>query len=220
MQEAHCAVASSIYGPEQNGGGEGAAAANAVIGVYMANRSPTAPIASGRAPYTRHVSVPTHPQNLSSVIFSTEPLWATFVSGIFLKETMGPNALVGAAFILLACATAQSEQIMELLGMGGAKDTDPLIMQSEGTDGEGAETNQAGSGKEEPFPLLMLDEVEPAAIESELELSFDVSLLKEFDVPVGMTMGRSAPDGREASRGINKSEEPAVRMGWLASTDL
>lgn len=164
------------------------------------------------------LSLPT-PQNASSVIFSTEPLWATFVSGIFLKETMGPNALVGAAFILLACLTAQSEQIMELLGMGGAKDADPLMMQSQGTDGEEAETSQAGSGTEEPFSLSMLDEVEPAAIESELELSFDVSLLKEFDVPVGMSMGGSALDGREASRSINK-EEPAVRMGWLASTDL
>lgn len=215
MQEA---PASSRYGPQQNGGRGGTAAASAVVGVEVANRSLTALIASGRGPYTRHVSAPTHPENVSSVIFSTEPLWATFVSGIFLKETMGPNALVGAAFILLACATAQSEQIMELLGMRSAKDTDPLIMQSEGTDGEEAETSQAG--KEEPFPLLMLDEVEPSAIESELELSFDVSLLKEFDVPVGMTIEGSALDGREANRGINQSEEPAVRMGWLASSDL
>lgn len=143
------------------------------------------------------------------------------MAGIFLKETMGPNALVGAAFILLACLTAQSEQIMELLGMGGTKDADPLMMQSQGTDGgEEAETSQAGSGTEEPFALSMLDEAEPAAMESELELSFDVSLLKEFDVPVGMSMGGSALDGREASRSINKKEEPAVRMGWLASTDL
>lgn len=169
------------------------------------------------------MSVPTHPHYdiISSVIFSTEPLWATFVSGIFLKETMGPNALVGAAFILLACLTAQSEQVMELLGMGGAKDPDPLMTQSLGTDGGEAETSQAaGSRKEEPFPLSMLDEVEPTATESELELSFDVSLLKEFDVPVGMSMGGSALDGREVSRGANKKEESAVRMGWLASTDL
>lgn len=165
------------------------------------------------------MSVPTHPHDVSSVIFSTEPLWATFVSGIFLKETMGPNALVGAAFILLACLTAQSEKIMELLGMGSAKDTDPLMMQSQGTDGEEAETSQAGSGKE-PFPLSMLDEVEPAAAEMELELSFDMSLLKEFDVPVGRSIGGSALDGREASRGMDRKEEAAVRMGWLASTDM
>lgn len=45
-------------------------------------------------------------------------MWATLVSVTFLKETMGPNAAVGAGFILLACLTAQSEQILGLLGMG------------------------------------------------------------------------------------------------------
>lgn len=44
-------------------------------------------------------------------------MWATAVSVIFLKETMGPNAALGAGFILLACLTAQSEHILELVGL-------------------------------------------------------------------------------------------------------
>lgn len=140
---------------------------------------------------------------------------------MFLKETMGPNALVGAAFILMACLTAQSEQVLALVGMGGGEDTDSSQMMLE--DGGEAELSQTGSEidrTEDAFPLSMLDEVEPRT-ESEHELSFDVSLLKEFDVPVGgMNMGGSALQGREAaSLGTSKQEDSAVRIGWLASTD-
>lgn len=68
---------------------------------------------------TAHVPLMfTSPISSCSIIFSTEPLWATLVSRIFLKETMGPNAAIGAACILLACLTAQSEQIMKFLGNG------------------------------------------------------------------------------------------------------
>eukprot|EP00904_Undaria_pinnatifida_P005012 jgi/Undpi1/1640/HiC_scaffold_11.g05030.m1 len=156
-----------------------------------------------------------------SVIFSTEPLWATFVSGVFLKETMGPNALIGAAFIFMACLAAQSEQILAMVGKGGGKDTDSSqMMQLEGE----AELSHAGSGEdrtEDAFPLSMLDEMEPGA-ESELELSFDMSLLKEFNVPDGgMHMGGSALEGREAAnRSTTKQEGSAVRIGWLASADV
>lgn len=193
---------------------------NAASGVYITNISPAE---SSTSSYISHMCL-SKPQNVAlccSVIFSTEPLWATFVSGVFLKETMGPNALIGAAFIFMACLAAQSEQILAMVGKGGGKDTDSSqMMQLEGE----AELSHAGSGEdrtEDAFPLSMLDEMEPGA-ESELELSFDMSLLKEFNVPDGgMHMGGSALEGREAAnRSTTKQEGSAVRIGWLASADV
>lgn len=149
-----------------------------------------------------------------SVIFSTEPLWATFVSRLFLKETMGPNAAVGAACILLACLTAQSEQIMDLLGMRGPnKQVSPETHTGEGRDDE---QPRLESDDRDAFPLSVLDEVEP---ESDLELdsSYTVSLLDEYAVPVTMRADGTALGASEPSLSGNEHDEPGRRLACFAS---
>eukprot|EP00611_Tribonema_gayanum_P027379 TRINITY_DN6749_c0_g3_i1.p1 TRINITY_DN6749_c0_g3~~TRINITY_DN6749_c0_g3_i1.p1 ORF type:complete len:331 (-),score=76.81 TRINITY_DN6749_c0_g3_i1:4-975(-) len=50
-----------------------------------------------------------------SVIFATEPLWATGFASVLLGETLGPQAAIGAVFILAACLTAQGPKVLELI---------------------------------------------------------------------------------------------------------
>jgi hypothetical protein len=46
-----------------------------------------------------------------SVIFATEPLWATAFASVLLGEKLGPQAAVGAGFIVAACLTAQGPKV-------------------------------------------------------------------------------------------------------------
>ena len=41
----------------------------------------------------------------ASVLLATEPLWAAVFAGLFLGESMGPNAIIGGALIVAACLT-------------------------------------------------------------------------------------------------------------------
>lgn len=142
----------------------------------------------------------------SSVIFSTEPLWAALVSGVFLKETMGPNALVGAGVILLACLVAQSEQIIELLGVGREDGHQRLDRSQSESDADDDVVDDSAVGERDSFPLSVLDEMEPA-----VEESFDVSTVQEYVLPPGVYA--EVPSMQE--RGVN--ELPAVRIGWFGS---
>lgn len=144
-----------------------------------------------------------------SVIFSTEPLWATLVSGVFLKETMGPNALVGAGVILLACLVAQSEQISELLGMRGAKD-------EPGDDESGDETFHLRGGEEEtdPFPSSVLDEIDGAG-ETEVKSPFEVSMVREFSLPPDVYAEGSPSADTGGDRRTSAKDVPAFRAGWF-----
>lgn len=151
-----------------------------------------------------------HIYALLSVIFSTEPLWATLVSGVFLKETMGPNALIGAGVILLACLVAQSEQIVELLGMG-AKESEQLLDQAQSDNFSGVDVDESPSviGEEmemDNFPSSVFDEIEPAG-----EESFDVATVQEYTLPAGVYTEGSPFDDREVN------DLPAVRVGWFGS---
>ncbi|CAM9269168.1 unnamed protein product [Scytosiphon promiscuus] len=141
-----------------------------------------------------------------SVIFSTEPLWATLVSGVFLKETMGPNALVGAGVILLACLVAQSEQISELLGIGRGKD-DP-------TDGDGGDETFHLNGAEEdemdPFPSSVLDEVDRPQ-DTEVKPPFEVSMVREYSLPQGAHVGGPSPGDRHTKA----NDASVVRTSWF-----
>lgn len=139
------------------------------------------------------------------MIFSTEPLWATLVSVVFLKETMGPNALVGAGTILLACLVAQSEQIVELLGMGAKKDNQ-LLDQSQSDTDDGVHETPSVAGERDSFPFSVLDEMEPM-----VEESFDVSTVQEYTLPAGVNVEGSPFDEREAN------DVPAVRVGWFGA---
>lgn len=145
-----------------------------------------------------------------SVIFSTEPLWATLVSGVFLKETMGPNALVGAGVILLACLVAQSEQIYELLGMGGAKD-DPM------DDNGGDETFHLKEGDEmDPFPSSVFDEVDRAG-ETGFKTRFEESMNREYSLPQdAYAEGLSSAD-RGGDLRTKANDVSAIRVGWFGS---
>jgi drug/metabolite transporter (DMT)-like permease len=49
-----------------------------------------------------------------SVIFATEPLWATAFASVLLGEKLGPQAAVGAGFIVAACLTAQGPKVREM----------------------------------------------------------------------------------------------------------
>ncbi|CAN0087423.1 unnamed protein product [Discosporangium mesarthrocarpum] len=75
-------------------------------------------ITTSLAVWMETVALEAVPATEMSVIFSTEPLWATIVSQVFLKETLGPNALLGAAFIFSACLTAQAPQVISMFGTG------------------------------------------------------------------------------------------------------
>lgn len=82
------------------------------------------------------------------------------MSRIFLNETMGKNAAIGAACILLACITAQSEQIMELLGVGKTPGEE-----EESVGEDGAMDSMKGQhdepllaeGRSETMPISILD---------------------------------------------------------------
>lgn len=159
---------------------------------------------------------------LPSVIFSTEPLWATLVSVLFLKETMGPNALVGAGVILMACLVAQSEQISELVGMGGREGNDTLT---------GAQATGAEEGAEEPFqlqeteevddydfPSSVLDEMVGVTEEADSESSFHMSMVQESTVPGGVYREGPAFAGKEGNLGNNENDIPAAApVGWFES---
>mmetsp|Transcript_30279 Transcript_30279/g.54828 ORF Transcript_30279/g.54828 Transcript_30279/m.54828 type:complete len:503 (+) Transcript_30279:129-1637(+) len=52
----------------------------------------------------------------ASVLLSTEPLWAAVFAGLFLGESMGPNAILGGALIVAAClATTLKPQTIQNL---------------------------------------------------------------------------------------------------------
>lgn len=112
---------------------------------------------------------------------------------------MGPNALVGAGVILLACLVAQSEQIMELLGVG-AKEDGQLLDQSQSDTDDDVDATSPVVGERENFPFSVFDEMEPA-----MEESFDLSEVQEYTLPAGVY------DDREAN------EIAAVRVGWFGS---
>ncbi|CBJ33735.1 Inner membrane transport protein yicL [Ectocarpus siliculosus] len=157
-----------------------------------------------------------------SVIFSTEPLWATLVSALLLKETMGPNALVGAGVILLACLVAQSEQISELVGMGEGKGNDTL-MDAEATDAEeGAEEpfqlQETEEVNDDDFPSSVLDEMVGVTEESDSESSFRMSMVQESTVPGGVYGGDPAFAGEEGTLRNNDNDVPAAApVGWFGS---
>lgn len=83
---------------------------------------------------------------------------------------MGPNAALGAGFILLACFTAQSEQIMGLLGWGRKQvessdgingavlDSDPLKMRIGAGQGIDAQVTSDNAVSEEMSAVSLLDE--------------------------------------------------------------
>lgn len=122
---------------------------------------------------------------------------------------MGPNALVGAGVILLACLVAQSEQIVELLGRGPKGDDDLLELSKSYTeDGVDETTSIVGERAEDEFPLSVLDEMEPA-----LEESFDMSTVQEYTLPAGVYVEGSPFE----ERGANVNDVPAGRVGWFGS---
>lgn len=122
---------------------------------------------------------------------------------------MGPNALVGAGVILLACLVAQSEQILELLGKGAKEDEQLLeLSQSDSDDGADETPSIVGERDEDELPLSVLDEMEPA-----LEESFEVSTVQEYTLPAGVYVKGSPMEEREA----NVNKVPAVRVGWFGS---
>ena len=122
---------------------------------------------------------------------------------------MGPNALVGAGVILLACLVAQSEQIVELLGRGPKGDDDLLELSKSYTeDGVDETISIVGERAEDEFPLSVLDEMEPA-----LEGSLDMSTVQEYTLPAGVYVEGSPFE----ERGANVNDVPAVRVGWFGS---
>lgn len=149
---------------------------------------------------------------LLSVIFSTEPLWATLVSGVFLKETMGSNALVGAGVILLACLVAQSEQIVQLVGRGGGKGNKEPLVESEAD--RGVDDSHTETESEDLDNLSVFDEVDPA-LESELDSLLGVPTVQEYTLPAGVYVDGSPFAEREG--GLHSNDVPAVRVGWFGS---
>lgn len=118
---------------------------------------------------------------------------------------MGPNAVVGAGVILLACLVAQSEQIVELLGMGREDDDQLLDLPQSDTDDDVDETPSV-VGERDNFPLSVFDEMEPA-----LEEPCDVSTVQEYTLPAGVCVEGLRFEEREAN------QVPAVRVGWFGS---
>ncbi|CAM9218345.1 unnamed protein product [Choristocarpus tenellus] len=78
----------------------------------------TSLVTTSLAVWLETVALEAVPASEMSVIFSTEPLWASAISKIFLKETLGKNAVIGAIFIFGACLTAQAPQVLQMLGLG------------------------------------------------------------------------------------------------------
>ena len=90
-------------------------------------------------------------------MFSTEPLWATLVSMALLGERVGPNGAIGAMFILLACLTAQSESILDLMESYGSdkrKNNDKTVNH------EGIVEGDDGGPVGATVPLYVLDELD------------------------------------------------------------
>lgn len=139
-----------------------------------------------------------------------------------MKETMGPNALVGAGVILLACLVAQSEQISELVGMGGGKGNDTL-MDADATDAEeGAEEpfqlQETEEVNDDGFPSSVLDEMVGVTEESNSESSFHMSMVQESTVPGGVYGEGPAFAGEEGSLRNNENDVPAATpVGWFGS---
>lgn len=125
---------------------------------------------------------------------------------------MGPNALIGAGVILLACLVAQSEQIVQLLGKDGSDLDEDEPLDLSGADDVIDDTQTlvaAGSaavGEREELPLSVFDEIDPA-VESPVE----VSMLEEYTMPVGVYVEGSPLTDMETS------DVPAIRVGWFGS---
>lgn len=126
---------------------------------------------------------------------------------------MGPNALVGAGVILLACLVAQSEQIVQLVGRGGGKDNDePLIGLDRGVD----EAPQDEGEGEELSHLPGFDEADPA-VESEIESMLDVpTVQQEYTLPAGIYV-EGSPFAERENVLHSSNDVPAVRVGWFGS---
>lgn len=104
---------------------------------------------------------------------------------------MGSNAVVGAGFILLACLTAQGEQIVELLGTGGKRSHDTAIELTADGDDDGGEDLLSPELGAETLPLSFLDECdrEPSTDvqknDERILLSVEVERLPSAGVCVG-----------------------------------
>jgi hypothetical protein len=63
----------------------------------------------------------------ASVLLATEPLWAALFAGLFLGESMGPQAIIGGALIVAACLTTslKPQQIQNLFGETLPEDGSP-----------------------------------------------------------------------------------------------
>lgn len=118
---------------------------------------------------------------------------------------MGPNALVGAGVILLACLVAQSEQIMQLLGKDGSEmdEDEPLGLSD--TDDDIDDTPMTAVVEREELPLPVFDEIDPV-VESPIEVS-----MTEYTVPMGIHVEGSPLTDMETG------DVPAVRAGWFGS---
>eukprot|EP00578_Thalassiosira_sp_NH16_P008748 CAMPEP_0181129326 /NCGR_PEP_ID=MMETSP1071-20121207/29261_1 /TAXON_ID=35127 /ORGANISM="Thalassiosira sp., Strain NH16" /LENGTH=523 /DNA_ID=CAMNT_0023215303 /DNA_START=328 /DNA_END=1899 /DNA_ORIENTATION=- len=64
----------------------------------------------------------------ASVLLATEPLWAAVFAGLFLGESMGPQAILGGALIVAACLmTSVKPQVLQnLFGMSEEEASDSL----------------------------------------------------------------------------------------------
>lgn len=126
---------------------------------------------------------------------------------------MGPNALVGAGVILLACLVAQSEQIMQLVGRGGGKGNNEPLMRSD-SDGGVGEAPQHETESEDLDSLSVFDEVDPA-LGSELESLLGVPTVQEYTLPAGVYVDGSPFAEREGD--LHSNDVPGVRVGWFGS---
>lgn len=62
----------------------------------------------------------------ASVLLATEPLWAAVFAGLFLGESMGPQAILGGALIVAACLTTsvKPQTLQKLLGQTSSLEED------------------------------------------------------------------------------------------------
>lgn len=129
---------------------------------------------------------------------------------------MGPNALVGAGVILLACLVAQSEQIVQLMGRGGDKgDNDPLIRSDTGTGFTQTPQHEGQSEESEDLVhLTVFDEVDPA-VESEPERLVDVPTVQEYTLPAGEYLKGSPSAESRGSLHSSRNNVPAGRADWF-----
>lgn len=131
---------------------------------------------------------------------------------------MGPNAAIGAGFILLGCLTAQSEQIMDILGVRGVDGKDKAALGKEGEDNHDDDDHKDGA-----FPQSVLDEIEPTKrleLESAVPLSpfDDVSMPIDTiqNTPIAATLG----EGIKSLKRVNGNQMPSsgARTVWAASS--